>query len=110
MDNKWAAIENKELRRIMLSEAAHSILQALNSGSCRIIEGNQARPMKAWLFHRDSNLRTELEKVMQGMQWLPWNTKFMCSGRAVAARNETLGSTALTDAQDAVERALEART
>lgn len=92
-DDKWMAIEQSELRRIMLSEATHSILQALNRGSCRIIEGNQARPMKAWLFHRDTNLRTELEKVMPGMQWLAWDTKFMAAGigaRTVASMGEFL--------------------
>lgn len=94
-DDKWATLEHSELRRIMLSETTHSILQALNRGSCRIIEGNQARHMKAWLFHRDANLRGELEKVMPGMKWLPWETKFLCAGigsRTIARIGEFLES------------------
>jgi hypothetical protein len=76
-----APVDNTELRRVMDSEVLHVLYQALSRGSCRLMgAGNQARPMKAWLFHLGRSRLAALNSVMPGVRWAEWQTKYIAAG------------------------------
>ncbi len=76
--NLWAMVDHTELRRILNSEIAHSVYQALCRGSCRTMVDNQAKAMKAWIMHSDDgSLRLALDEVMPGMKWCNWEPQHL---------------------------------
>jgi hypothetical protein len=95
-DDLMHRVDHHQLRRLLQSEVAHSVYQALCRGSCRLIIGNQAKPMKAWLIHRDRSIRSTLGEVMPGVRWAIWETKYL----HVDARAELLDT--IGQALDAV--------
>lgn len=88
-DDLWAAVDHAELRRILHSEVAHSVYQALCRGSCRQVEAGQAKPMAAWLMHADDgSLKRALQEVMPGMVWAEWSPRFIQRGAEESPRQQ----------------------
>jgi len=79
-DDLWATVEHREVRAVLASEVAHGVYQAICRGSCRFVEGNQARAMKVWLFHKDASLKDALMEVMPQLQWEPWAVRHIGTG------------------------------
>lgn len=73
MDNIQADFTDDEIRDIWRSEVAHTAYQALSRGSCRVVENGQAKPMTAYIIHRDDTLQDELASVMPGAEWRVWD-------------------------------------
>jgi hypothetical protein len=57
------------VRELVSSEIAHCIYQGASRGSCRRIDQGKAAPMRLWFVHRDSGIRTILDRVMPGAVW-----------------------------------------
>jgi hypothetical protein len=80
------------LRKVVLGEVAHGIYQAMSRGACRLVEGDQAHPMDAWLIYPDEVIREHLGPVLPGARWEAWEpavlkraqTKRAANGRRVA--------------------------
>ncbi len=68
-------IDNELLLRVLDSEIAHCLYQAMSRGSCRILNGRVTRPMQVWLIHPNDRIRPILEQVMPGIRWIPWRPK-----------------------------------
>lgn len=62
---------------IHLSERAHLAYQALSRGSCRFVDGGQARAMKGYIVEIDPEIETTLSKVMPGVKWTNWKPLFL---------------------------------
>jgi len=71
-DDLIKSLSNSEIKRIHDTELAHLAFQALSRGSCRAIENGYAKPMKAWIIHSDTAIKTILESVMTGVEWEIW--------------------------------------
>lgn len=65
-------LTHEDLYRLLHSEIAHCVYQALSRGSCRRVDNGQAAPMKAWVIHKRKDLRDTLEKVLPGAKWEKW--------------------------------------
>jgi len=68
-----------KIKEVMNSEIAHNIYQGLSRGSCRMISGNQAHKMDAWLIHGNDEIRPLIEAVMPGVKWLTWEGSYLLS-------------------------------
>lgn len=80
----------QEVRSLRMSEAAHSIYQAINRARMRqvdVIDGvSQAKPCNVYLWHRDSEIEERLAPVLHGVPpWLPWREE----GESVKASDVT---------------------
>lgn len=60
---------------LQLSESVHLIYQALSRGACRNVQNGQAQRMTGYIIHKDARIRAELDKVMPGVKWEPWDTE-----------------------------------
>lgn len=58
------------LRDLVQSEVAHVVLQGASRGSCRRMTNGKAHAMRLYLIHRDAGLKTLLDRVMPGAEWL----------------------------------------
>lgn len=56
------------------SEVCHVIYQALSRGTCRVMADGRAKPMKAWVIHRDIGIQPILSSVMPGARWEEWRS------------------------------------
>ena len=76
VDNLKAPEMHSVVRRLQYAECVHSIYQAANRGSMRIvdvIDGKaQAQPCSLYVIHNDATLRDKLSVVMPGATWTPW--------------------------------------
>jgi hypothetical protein len=72
-DDLTACISNAEIQASINSEIDHVIYQALSRGSCREVDNGQAKPMKAWIIHKDMRLRNRLANVLPGATWKAWD-------------------------------------
>jgi hypothetical protein len=77
VDDVRSPLLASELRRLVFSECAHSIYQAINRACMRqvdAIEGvAQAKACNVYLWHRDSDIQRRLTPVLQGTpEWIPW--------------------------------------
>ena len=70
-------VTNADIARVIRSEVAHSLYQAMSRGSCRMVEDGQAKAMNVWLIHPDPQIRDQLMEVMPGVQWKPWEAKHL---------------------------------
>lgn len=85
-DDLNADIGNGEILDAINSEIDHLVYQALSRGSCREMDNGQAKPMAAWIMHRDIKLRDRLAQVLPGATWKAWGqADGGVSGGAVAA-------------------------
>lgn len=65
-------VVSKDVNNADLGEVLHSIYQALNRGSCRVMEAGEAKPMTAWVMHKHRNIRDPLSRIMPGIRWQRW--------------------------------------
>lgn len=75
-DNLKGDVSHSAIRELQTSESAHLIYQALSRGSCREVVDGYAKPMTAWLIHRDGDVQRELRKVLPGVVWKLWEPKY----------------------------------
>jgi hypothetical protein len=75
-DDLRAEIDNKTIKAMIESEIAHLVYQGASRGSCRIIEDGQAKAMDLYFIHKETSIREELSKVMQGAVWETWEPKY----------------------------------
>lgn len=80
-DDQWLEVEQRKIHLLVNSEATHSVFQAICRGSCRRIEGNQAKPHKVWLPVRGKAILRSLAQVMPGVKIEPWETQFIAAGK-----------------------------
>lgn len=78
-DNLLAAVTPADIQTVKTSEVVHALYQAMSRGSCREIENGEAKPMKAWLSHHDSGIKSLLDRAMPGLQWKKWQTKHLAA-------------------------------
>lgn len=76
-DDLLTPITTKLVRDVVRSEIGHCLYQAMSRGSCRIVRGGVTLPMNVWLIHRDSTIHELLEKVMPGVNWKVWLSKYV---------------------------------
>jgi len=69
------SVSRHQIDDLVNSECAHVAYQALSRGRCRNIENGMAKPMNAWVIHRDAGIRSYLDKVMPGVTWTSWKKK-----------------------------------
>lgn len=93
-DNLRQELSTSTVRELARSEVAHVVYQALSRGSCRVMSDGRAKPMKAWIIHRDVGIQPALSEVMPGVQWAEWKAKHL----ATANRRQP-GVTASTTAR-----------
>lgn len=65
-------VDHQSIKAIHDSEIAHLAFQALSRGRCRQVDNGYAKPMKAWIIHKDLDIKKRLEKVMPGVKWELW--------------------------------------
>jgi hypothetical protein len=59
---------------LLVSEAAHAVLQAASRGACRQMQDGKAGAMKAYLISDlGPKIRRKLEPVTPGATWLKWD-------------------------------------
>ena len=87
-DNILADTPDSLVEQLSNSEIAHALYQAMCRGSCRFVEGNQARAMNAYLIHHQEGpaLRDLLDTAMPGLKWERWE------GEHIGTPKETLQS------------------
>ena len=97
-DDLLAEITSAEVESVKRSEVAHSLLQALNRGSCRGTVAGKASPMSAYLMHYDYGIREVLSRAMPGLVWQDWEP------RHIRAKSHTMAEAiqAITKALDAL--------
>lgn len=71
-DSLGATASNTEVARMIDSEIAHSVYQAISRGCCRVVADGEAKGMDVYLFHRKSGLKETLASVMPGIKWHDW--------------------------------------
>ncbi len=76
-DDLLTPISSELVREVVRSEIGHCLYQAMSRGSCRIVKGRETRKMNVWLLHRDASIRELLNKVMPGVTWKDWPSKFI---------------------------------
>lgn len=65
-------IDHRSIKAIHDSEIAHLAFQALSRGICRQVDNGYAKSMKAWIIHKDLDIKKRLEKVMPGVKCVSW--------------------------------------
>jgi hypothetical protein len=80
-------LTNATADRLVKSEVAHTMYQALSRGCCRVTVDGQALPMKAWVIYQNLTIRKMLEVVMPGATWKKWSDgEALSDPRAIALR------------------------
>jgi hypothetical protein len=69
-------VSNHEIGKVLQSEMAHCVYQAMSRGSCRVMDGSKTKPMNVWLIHK-GDLKSLIEKVMPGVNWKVWQPKYL---------------------------------
>ena len=76
-DNLLQEVTTETVKELARTEVAHVVYQALSRGSCRVMDNGQAKPMKAWLIHRDIGIQPLLSSVMPGVRWQQWKAEHL---------------------------------
>jgi hypothetical protein len=74
-DELLGDLTHGDVRKVRLSEVAHSLYQAMNRGACRKTINGEAAPMRAWLTFPTDEVRELLTKVMPGIVWEAWEAR-----------------------------------
>ncbi len=85
-DTLAGPVDYASVKPLLNSEICHVIYQALSRGSCRMIDQGYAKPMTAYIIHRDDRIRDELERVMPGATWEVWETEHFGASTGVIAK------------------------
>lgn len=91
-DDILHSITPSKVNDVMVSEIAHVVYQALSRGACRMIDGNQAHEMDAWLIHSNDEIRPLLEQVMPGVQWVTWKGRHLSATPKQSKVTESISS------------------
>ena len=91
-DDILHTITPTNINEVMVSEIAHVVYQALSRGACRMIDGNQAHEMDAWLIHSNDEIRPLLEQVMPGVKWVAWKGKHLSATPKQSKVTESISS------------------
>lgn len=89
-DHLDGEISSQLVNEIQRSEVCHLIYQALSRGSCRFIDDGKARPMQAWIIHKDPRIQETLMQAMPGAQWCEWRVDGVSQNRTTDRTANTI--------------------
>jgi len=84
-DDPFADVTPQLIFDVQQSEIAHRIYQGGNRGSARVIKQGQASEFRWWIFHNRRVIRRLISKLMPGVRWKKWKTKFIPDAGKIAS-------------------------
>ncbi|WKB55968.1 hypothetical protein [Eleftheria terrae] len=82
---------SSRIRELVESEIAHAVYQGASRGSCRRVKEGRAMPMSLYFIHRNSGIRSLLDRVMPGAQWSYPDPKHLKKATAEGKAAQLLG-------------------